>query len=404
MATLQSQRLRDTYKELLKLNASRTSPPAGGNGVSATAQTVEDGGGVASALALSTTQIAAGTDGSVGTPVISRSSDTNTGLFFAAADTLAITTGGVERTRIDSTGAVVIGNGDTAASPSAALIRGTNGTGTNIAGSNLTIRGSRGTGTAAGGAIIVETAAAGVTSGTTLNSATEALRVASTGELLVGTTTNTNSSRLVVNGTITETVSGVQHLVASQADIGTAPNQIPLNQNLGALAFQDFLFSPLPVGTGITAGTGTICRAHIATDGGMKMMRILIDLRGLNSGGTAGDVIGVNGTANPCFVARIPAGFTILGGRMTCFETPAGGDTNIDLFQALENGAVEDQAVTTLSRTQMIVGGAQTRGTVTYVSGTAATSSNHIYLYLVGNGTANATYTAGRLLIEMFGV
>jgi hypothetical protein len=67
----------------------------------------------------------------------------------------------------------------------------------------------------------------------------EAMRIDSSANLLIGTTTNTNLSRLVANGTISETVSSVQYLVASQFDVGTAPNQIPLNQYLGSLAFQD---------------------------------------------------------------------------------------------------------------------------------------------------------------------
>ena len=68
---------------------------------------------------------------------------------------------------------------------------------------------------------------------------TERVRINSTGNVLVGTTTNTNSSLLVVNGTISETVSGVQYQVASQADIGSAPNEIPLNQYLGEMAYMN---------------------------------------------------------------------------------------------------------------------------------------------------------------------
>lgn len=52
-------------------------------------------------------------------------------------------------------------------------------------------------------------------------------------------TTNTNSSKLVVGGTISQTVGSTQYLVVDQSDVGTAPNQIPLNQHLGSLAFQD---------------------------------------------------------------------------------------------------------------------------------------------------------------------
>ena len=228
----------------------------------------------------------------------------------------------------------------------------------------------------------------------------ERMSIDSAGNLLVGTTTNTNSSRLVVNGTISETVGGVQYPVVSQADIGTAANEIPLNQYLGALAYEDTETPALDVGTGITTGVGTICKANGGSMGGIYRMTILIDLTGLNSGGTAGDIIGVNGTALPCYIARLPA-MTVLGGRMTCLETPAGGDTDIDLYSATEGTGVEDQAISALTETEIINAGAQTRGTVTYFSADPAANS---YFYLVGQGTANNTYTAGRFLIEIFGV
>ena len=229
---------------------------------------------------------------------------------------------------------------------------------------------------------------------------TERARIDSSGNLLIGTTTNTNSSRLVVAGTISETVGSTQYLVASQYDVGTAANQIPLNQYLGALAYIDSQFSAPQVGTGITTGTGTICTTSFGVEGTVKAMRIVIDLTGLNSGGTAGDIIGVNGTALPCFIAQIPSTYTVLGGRMTCLETPAGGDTDIDLYSATEGTGVEDQAITALTETEIINAGAQTIGTVTFFSADPAANA---YFYLVGQSTSNATYTAGRFLIEIFG-
>lgn len=220
------------------------------------------------------------------------------------------------------------------------------------------------------------------------------------GNTLIGTLTNTNSSALVVNGTISETVSSVQYLVASQYDVGTDPNEIPINGYLGALAFMDSQFQQLAVGTGITAGVGTICKTSSGMEGGVSVTRVIIDLTGLNSGGTAGDIIGVNGTANPCYILALPS-ITVLGGRMTCLEAPAGGDTDIDLYSATEATGVEDQAITALTETQLINGGVQALGTTTYF---AADPTFNGYLYLVGQGTANATYTAGRFLIEIFGV
>jgi hypothetical protein len=82
---------------------------------------------------------------------------------------------------------------------------------------------------------------------------TERMRLDSTGNLLIGTTTNTNASRLVVNGTISETIGSTQYQVVSQADIGSAPNEIPLNQYLGNLAYQDA--SSIAGQVGVQAGT-----------------------------------------------------------------------------------------------------------------------------------------------------
>jgi hypothetical protein len=188
--------------------------------------------------------------------------------------------------------------------------------------------------------------------------------------------------------------------IVQQSDIGTAPNEIPLNQYLGALAYIDTETPALDVGTGITTGVGTICKANGGLMGGIYHMTILIDLTGLNSGGTAGDIIGVNGTALPCYIARLPA-MTVLGGRMTCLELPAGGDTDIDLYSAAEGTGVEDQAITALTETEIINAGTQALGTVTFFS---ASPTLNQYLYLVGQSTSDTTYTAGRFLIEIFGV
>ena len=47
--------------------------------------------------------------GAVGTPAITTTGDTNTGIFFPAADTVGVATGGSERVRVDSSGNVGIG-------------------------------------------------------------------------------------------------------------------------------------------------------------------------------------------------------------------------------------------------------------------------------------------------------
>jgi hypothetical protein len=180
---------------------------------------------------------------------------------------------------------------------------------------------------------------------------------------------------------------------------GNKPNQVPKNADLGKLAFIDSVYTPLDIGTGISTGVGTICKAHASRNDGLYIVRILIDLTGLNSGGTANDIIGVNGAAN-CYIARLPGEITVLGGRMTCLETPAGGDTDIDLYSAAEGTGAEDAAVTGLTETLLINAGTQSAGTVTFFS---ADPTANQYLYLAGQSTSNATYTAGRFLIEIFG-
>ncbi len=67
-----------------------------------------------------------------------------------------------------------------AASPRGGMVSATSGSGTNIAGASLYLAGGRGTGTGVGGSVILQVAAAGST-GTTLNSLTNAVTVSSTG-------------------------------------------------------------------------------------------------------------------------------------------------------------------------------------------------------------------------------
>ena len=104
MASLTGRTVRASYIELLKLNTASTNP-----GVTGSLLDVTDGGNTASALSISTSQIASSVDGSAGTAAFTRKGDTNTGVFFPAADTIAATTQGTERLRITSTGNVGIG-------------------------------------------------------------------------------------------------------------------------------------------------------------------------------------------------------------------------------------------------------------------------------------------------------
>jgi hypothetical protein len=156
-------------------------------------------------------------------------------------------------------------------------------------------------------------------------------------------------------------------------------------------------------GTGITAGTGTVCVNSAIRQGDIFYTRILIDLTGLNSE-AAGDIIGVNGSSNAAHIGQITAATngTILAGQITCYEVPAGGDPDIDLYYATEATGTEGSAIADLTETQVTNGGDHALGDVdVFLTGVVPAADS--YLYLVDQGGTSATYTAGRLLIEMWG-
>jgi len=154
-------------------------------------------------------------------------------------------------------------------------------------------------------------------------------------------------------------------------------------------------------GTGITGGTGTIYRSSVIRTGGIIHTNILIDLTRLRST-ASGDIIGVNGTSNVCHIGQITAARngTILAGRMTCFEAPAGGDPDINVHSATESTGVEDGAISDLTETLLVNAGDATTGSVVTFTGVPTADE---FLYLTLGATTDADYTAGKLLIELFG-
>jgi len=155
---------------------------------------------------------------------------------------------------------------------------------------------------------------------------------------------------------------------------------------------------------GITAGTGTICEHRITQFGTIIKTEILIDLTGLNSGGSDGDIIGKNAAAD-CHIGQITAAKngTIFAGRMSCLETPAGGEPDIDLYCATESTGTEDTAISGLVETALLDAGADWTAAMAPKGLTANPAANK-YLYLVASGGAtDATYTAGIMMIELWG-
>ena len=178
---------------------------------------------------------------------------------------------------------------------------------------------------------------------------------------------------------------------------------ISVNQTTGTVTVTgrsgSGMASPAATGAGIE-GTAVVYETSVSENNGIVTTSIMIDLTGLNSGGTAGDIIGKNGSG-VAYIGRITTADngTVFGVKMTCYEAPAGGDNDIDLYSATEGTGVEDSAITALTETQIINSGTLALGTTVFGTDIAANQ----YLYLVGQGTSNAAYTAGRLLIEIYG-
>lgn len=159
----------------------------------------------------------------------------------------------------------------------------------------------------------------------------------------------------------------------------------------------------MTAGAGITAGTGTIYRSSVHKNGGIIEAKILIDLTGLDSDATLGDIIGKSGTALACHIGQVPADIgTVLTGRMTCLETPAGGEVDIDVYYADEGTGVTDGAIGSLTETVALAAGADWAvGDEKVFTGFPA-ADKYLYLTVGTSSTPTAgTYTAGKFLIEM---
>jgi hypothetical protein len=151
-----------------------------------------------------------------------------------------------------------------------------------------------------------------------------------------------------------------------------------------------------------TAGTGTIVGRSVTRTGNIIETKIVIDLTGLNGGGTAADIIGVDGAAN-CHFGQITTAVNgvIYAGKMTCLEVPTGSNADVDLYAASVGTGVEDAAVTSLSGQAILVNG----GTWTLALTAALTAypAANAYLYLASGTATAATFTAGIFEIILYG-
>ena len=158
----------------------------------------------------------------------------------------------------------------------------------------------------------------------------------------------------------------------------------------------------MTAGVGITSGTGTICKHSVTRVDGIFKTEILINLTGLNGCGANSDIIGVDGGTVNCHIGQITTAVNgrIIAGWIECHEAPAGGNADINLYSAPEGTGAQDSGIADLTETALCDCGAHSAGTTDVLTGWPAADE---YLYLTVGTFTDADYTAGRLLITLWG-
>ncbi len=159
---------------------------------------------------------------------------------------------------------------------------------------------------------------------------------------------------------------------------------------------QGALVTPSSVITSSAASVQT----SVTRRGDIIKTEIAIDLTGLKSTATNGDIIGDTGVS---YIAQITTAVNgvIIAGQVGCGEVPTTGDDDIDIYSATEGTGAYDGAITDLVETALVTsGGAYAIGTVKPFTALPAADE---YLYLTTGDVTAGTYDAGKIFIELWG-
>jgi hypothetical protein len=161
-------------------------------------------------------------------------------------------------------------------------------------------------------------------------------------------------------------------------------------------------FSGSAVAAAAGAGAGTLVSSDISKVGKIINTQYFIDLAGLSSVATLGDIIGVG--TDPAYFGIVDNSKMgqIYACTVTCLEAPVGGDTDIDVYTANEATGILGGAVGDLTETAVVAStAAWTLNRVLTATGWPADGDS---LYLTaGAGATAAAYTAGQLIVEFWG-
>lgn len=149
----------------------------------------------------------------------------------------------------------------------------------------------------------------------------------------------------------------------------------------------------------ITASAASV-QTSVIRSGAIIKTTIAIDLTGLKSTATGGDIIGATGVS---YIAQITTALNgvIVKGVVNCSVVPTTGDDDIDLYSATEGTGAYDGAIGDLTETALMTAAAALAiGTAHPLTALPVANS---YLYLTTGATTAGTYDTGKIFIELWG-
>lgn len=281
---------------------------------------------------------------------------------------LAIKTNGTTAITVNgTTQATTVGNAETSATPTNGLVQATGGSGTNITGATLTIQGGRGTGTGAGGPVIISTAAAG-SSGTTLNAASERMRVTPAGLVGIG---------------VTPAGTGLLELKAGTTTV--APLEFNSGSNLttavaGVVEYDGKVFYATPLGTqrGVLPGA--------------QFFRLDSGLAGANATG-AQNIFGVGVTLSGSTVYAFEGVFALsksAGATSHTISLGYGGTATINNISYQTLGGLNNTSAAVVAGSNNALAQFITTASNTAISGAIAVATYHATVQVKGVVSVNA--------------
>lgn len=162
----------------------------------------------------------------------------------------------------------------------------------------------------------------------------------------------------------------------------------------------------LTQGTGVNGSEGPYI-GSIRRDGSIIVTAIFANLDDLVGSATDLDIIGESATAN-CHWGQITLAKsgTIFGGRVTCLEVPTGGSADIDFYSSDVATGTQDVIITDAAlgtETALVTAGGAWTAAAPVKTMTGLPTAND-YIYIVNGAASGGTFTAGKFLIELFGV